>query len=81
MATKNIAITEEAYNLMRRHKLPNESFSQLIKERFKKGKTLTDYAGIWADTPEEEWQEFERHVREARKGLSRSLKKRTEALK
>ena len=80
MATKNIAITEEAYNLMLRHKRPNESFTELIKERFKKGKKLTDYAGIWADIPEKEWREFEQHVKEARKGLNRSLKKRIEAL-
>ncbi len=81
MATKNIAITEEAYNLMLRHKRPNESFTELIKERFKKGKTLTDYAGIWVDMPEEEWKAIEKGVKEARKGLNKGFARRIAALK
>ena len=81
MATKNIAITEEAYNLMLRHKRPNESFTELIKERFKKGKTLFDCAGAWEDMPEDEWKLFERRVNDARKNLNASLKKRIEALR
>lgn len=81
MATKNIAITEEAYNLMLRHKRPNESFTELIKERFKKGKKLTDYAGIWADMPEDEWKAIEKGVEEAREGLNKGFAKRIAALK
>ena len=81
MATKNIAITEDAYELLARHKLPSYSFSDVIKEHFTKKKKLTDYAGIWADIPEKKWEEFEAAVGEARKGLGTSLKKRIEALK
>lgn len=81
MATKNIAITEEAYNLMLRHKRQNESFTELIKERFKKGKKLTDYAGIWAYMPEEEWKAIEKGVKEARKGLNKGFARRIAALK
>lgn len=81
MVTKNIAITEDSYELLVRHKLPDESFSDVIREHFKKKKKLTDYAGIWADMPEKRWEEFESAVEEARKGLSASLRKRIEALK
>lgn len=81
MATKNIAITEEAYNLMLRHKRPNESFTELIKEHFKKGKRLTDYAGIWADMPGNEWKAIEKGVKEAREGLNKGFAKRMAALK
>ena len=81
MATKNIAIMEDAYELLVRHKRPSESFSEVIREHFKKAKKLTDYAGIWADIPEKRWEEFEIAVKEARKGLGASLKKRIEVLK
>jgi predicted CopG family antitoxin len=73
--TKNIAIADDAYLLLARHKRPDESFSEVIRERFGKRK-LTDFAGIWADVPESEWKEFEAHVENARKGLSTSLQKR-----
>lgn len=81
MATKNIAITEEAYNLMLRHKRPNESFTELIKEHFKKGKKLTDYAGIWSDMPQKEWEAIARGVKEARKGLNKGFAGRIASLK
>ncbi|MBI2549797.1 antitoxin VapB family protein [Candidatus Woesearchaeota archaeon] len=80
MATKNIAITEQAYELLVRNKLPGRSFSEVIREHFTK-KKLTDYAGLWADVPEKAWKELELNVAEARKGLSESLKKRISALK
>ena len=41
MATKNIAITEDAYELLVRSKLPGHSFSEVIREHFKKNKKLT----------------------------------------
>ncbi|MBI2575144.1 antitoxin VapB family protein [Candidatus Woesearchaeota archaeon] len=81
MATKNIAITEDAYNLLVRHKRLDESFSKVIIEHFGRKKTLLDYAGIWAHIPEGEWKLFERKVGEARKGLSASIRKRAGALK
>lgn len=39
---------------------------------FKKKKTLFDYAGVWADIPDEGWREFEQKIEEARK--ERNLK-------
>ena len=76
MVTKNISITEEAYNLMKRHKRHGESFSEVIREHFKKKNSILDYAGIWADVPEKEWKEFEQRVVGARKGLSQSIKRK-----
>ena len=81
MATKNIAITEDAYELLARNKLPSHSFSDVIKEHFTKKKKLTDYAGIWADMPEEEWEAIEKGVKEAREGLNKGMAKRIAALK
>ena len=81
MATKNIAITEDAYNLLARFKRLNESFSQVIVEHFKKKKKLADYAGIWSDMPADDWIKLEGTISEARRGLHKSLSKRVEALK
>ena len=81
MATKNISITEDAYDLLTRYKRPNESFSELIKSHFRKKKHLLDYAGAWEDIPEKDWKDFEEKVKEARTGITKSIKKRTENLK
>ena len=78
--TKNIAIADDTYKLLLRHKRPDESFSEVIRERFKK-RDIADFAGLWADMPEGEWKELEANVRKARKGLNASLKRRIEALK
>lgn len=67
MHTKNIAITDEVYNLLVRHKHPHESFSEVIKSHFKKKKQLEDYAGIWKAIPEKKWKNFEKSVEAAKK--------------
>lgn len=59
---KNIAITEYAYKLLVKSKLRGESFSEVILSHFKKKKTLFDYAGVWADIPDEGWREFEQKI-------------------
>ncbi len=81
MATKNIAITDNAYNLLTRYKLPGKSFSDVIVMHFKKKRNLLDYAGIWADVSDKEWKDFEHKVSEVRKGINNSLKNRIEELK
>lgn len=81
MATKNIAITEDAYELLVRNKHPNESFSDVIRDHFKKKKHLLDYGGVWEEMPEKDWELMEKNIREARKGLNASSKKRVEALR
>ena len=48
MVTKNIAITEEAYNALKRLKKENQSFSQIVIEvtNEKKGSQLDKFFGI-----------------------------------
>ena len=80
MATKNISITEDAYNLLSRHKRLNESFSQVIREHFTKKKHLLDFAGAWSDMSKEEWTEFEENVKSVRTSMNKSFSKRIKEL-
>lgn len=45
MATKTISITEDAYEILAKQKMPNESFSVVIR-RIAKKKKLSDFSGI-----------------------------------
>lgn len=78
MTTKNIAITQDAYELLTRNKRAGESFSQVIREHFKKKKHLMDYAGIWADISSSDWDGIANKISNARKELSNSIKRRIE---
>ena len=66
MATKNIAITEDAYDLLRRYKRPGESFSEVIRNFFGKKRRLSSYCGIWENMPEAAWAELEGNLNKAR---------------
>ena len=80
MTTKNISITEDAYNLLARHKRLNESFSEVIREHFTKKKHLLDFAGAWSDMSKEEWREFEENVKSVRTSMNASFKRRIKRL-
>ncbi len=54
MPTKTITITENAYNLLKRKKRPQESFSELITRVFGEKSSILDLYGAWNGT-EEEW--------------------------
>lgn len=76
MTTKNIAITEDAYDLLARNKRPGESFSQVIREHFKKTQTLLDFAGAWSDMSADEWDDLEKNVKSVRENMNKSFKRR-----
>jgi predicted CopG family antitoxin len=54
MATKNISITEEAYEALQRQKRNNESFTQIILRLTQSRGKLSDLYGAWKMTDEEE---------------------------
>ena len=48
MSTKTISIMDDAYMLLLRNKLRNESFSGVIRRHFKDKKgDIMKYAGVW----------------------------------
>jgi predicted CopG family antitoxin len=71
MTTKTITIMEDAYDLLARAKLPDESFSDTIRRTLnaKKG-DLTPFFGRWEKGTAEE---AEKAMRESRKGWNERL--------
>ncbi len=77
LATKNIAISEEAYERLRALKKPGESFTEVI-ERMTRSRGILDLAGVLS-APEA--REASRRIREGREGTSRRLERTVEKLR
>ncbi len=73
MATKNISITEEAYEALQRQRRNNESFTQIILRLTQSRGKISDLYGAWKMTDEEE----SRIVGELSKGWKRARKRIT----
>ena len=69
MGTKNIAISDEAYEKLKSLKRPGESFTELI-ERMTRTRSVVDLAGLLTN---DEGFEIKRSVTELRKESSRRL--------
>lgn len=74
MGTKNIAISDEAYERLKSLKRPGESFTELI-ERMTQSRRVADLAGLLT---EEQGLEMKRRVSELRGASSRRLSKTEE---
>jgi len=77
MGTKNIAISDEAYQMLRALKKSGESFTDVI-ERITRRSALLDLAGIMSKT---EAVNLENRVREIRRQSSRRIVRTAEGLK
>lgn len=62
MATKTIAITEEAYGRLVALKTPEESFSKEILRITTSCSSIMDLAGSWKDIPEKEIENMKAHI-------------------
>jgi predicted CopG family antitoxin len=69
MGTRNIAISEEAYERLKYLKKPGESFTELI-ERMTRRRSVADLAGLLTRS---EGPEVKKRVSELRKASSRRL--------
>jgi len=76
MGTKNIAISDEAYQMLRALKKSGESFTEVI-ERITRRSALLDLAGILSKT---EALNLEKHVKEIRRQSSQRITKTSEGL-
>jgi predicted CopG family antitoxin len=67
MATKTVALDEAAYDVLRRAKKPDESFSDVVKRVVTPHRPLSDFVGIWKDMPAADFEAFEDWRAESRK--------------
>jgi predicted CopG family antitoxin len=76
MTSKTISVSEDAYDLLDKMKLKDESFSEVIR-RLAKRRSIADCAGLWVDVSNEEMDAYLRVVRELSGPLldSKELKK------
>ena len=65
--TKTISLSDEAYKLLRRHKLGDESFSDTVIRLAREGGKLSEVIGLYPELRGA--TEFARLVRENRKRL------------
>jgi predicted CopG family antitoxin len=77
MASKNISITDEAYEALQRQKRNNESFTQIILRLTQGTGKLSDLYAAWQMTPEEET----RITGELSKGWRRAGKRMTNEMR
>ncbi len=67
--TKTISLSEEAYELLRRHKLASESFSDTVVRLARQGGKLSDVIGLYPELRGK--TALSRLVRENRRRLDR----------
>jgi predicted CopG family antitoxin len=54
MAAKTVALDSEAYELLKRQKRSDESFSDTVKRLARPRRPITTFAGMWGDLTEKE---------------------------
>ncbi len=71
---KNIAVSDDVYDLLRRVKLPGESFSDVIRRGLGRGVKLTDILGS-GTISKEDWQRVRKTIRESEEITRRKLER------
>ena len=69
---KTIAISDEVYELLRKVKLPGESFSDVIRRGFNRGVKLTDIYGS-GTISKADWIRVQKTIRESEELTQRML--------
>ena len=72
MATKTITIMEDAYELLKKAKLADESFSDTIRRTYSKRNKIEDFFGAWG---EELGNEVEAAVNKMRTGRDKKVER------
>ena len=78
MPSKNISLTEEAYEMLSKLRLEGESFSDAVRRLAERG-SLVECAGLWAGLPDDEYMAIRRGMSAARAALNESVRRRVEA--
>ncbi len=60
MATKTVALDSEAYDLLKRQKRTEESFSDAVKRLARPRRPISSFGGMWSDMSTKERKELDR---------------------
>lgn len=71
---KNIAVSNDVYELLRKVKLPGESFSDVIRRQFKQGARLSDIRGS-SIISKQDWLKVRKTIRESELITQKKLEK------
>jgi len=67
MGTKTISIMDDVYKLLLLRKRAYESFSDLIRRRFREKRDVMEFAGVWKNIGDEEISDMKEKIRRLRK--------------
>ena len=70
---KNVALADDVYESLQKEKREGESFSDVIRRLGKRRRSLLEFAGAWADIPDEEFREMEAAWKWANQPLEEAL--------
>lgn len=71
---KNIAVSDDVYELLRKTKLPGESFSDVIRRGLRRGVRLMDIYGS-ATISKEDWRKTRKTIRNSEEITRRKLER------
>ena len=71
---KNIAVSNDVYELLTKVKLPGESFSDVIRRQFKQGARLSDIRGS-RTISKQDWLKLRKAIRESELVTQKKLEK------
>ena len=75
MAAKTVALDTEAYEMLLHSKRPGETFSEVVRRKFRPATHISDLAGSLSDLPDPVWVEIERERRSHRRSDRARLKR------
>jgi predicted CopG family antitoxin len=75
VASKNVALAEDAYRLLASHKKPGESFSDVVRRLAGRPNPM-DFIGAWKDIPPKEIAEMKRTLQKERRLADEKLKRK-----
>ena len=75
MASRTVALDDEAYELLKRQKRAEESFSDAVKRLARPRRPITSFGGMWNDMSERERKELNRTYSELRDADRRRAEK------
>ncbi len=73
---KTIAVADDVYELLRREKRGEESFSEVIRRLGQKKGSLLEFAGAWKEIPEDEFREMKAAMESLHRPFLKELERR-----